>query len=251
MKDTSLCYILHSYPYQENSLILQCLSLERGLIRILSKGARSSKKNLLSLLQPFQLLSISYVGKSDLLILTGVELSITSEVENYSVASGEKPLLSGQSVYCAYYVNELYMRLLIAEEANTQLFALYQRTIENLYQKDTLELTLRIFEINFLHLLGYQPNLEHDILSGNKISKNSKYYFDAVSGAYEVNTTLTKVNTKNCIVSGKTLLAIKSHNFTQQQTLKESKLLFRHLLLYLLGDKPLKSREVYKQLYGA
>lgn len=255
--NVNLCYILHSYPYRDNSLILQCLSLERGLISFLSKGARSSKKNLLSLLQPFQPLSITYAGKGDLFILTGVEAS--------SMDTGSaviKPSLKGKSIYCAYYVNELYLRLLSKDEPNTPAFALYQKTIERLVDQDKLEKTLRIFEINLLEILGYQPNLDYDIKSGEAVSAAKDYYFDLLSGPYAVDTALTKpeYKTQNQIlkISGNTLLSIKSLNFDSaynspcdsSQILKQSKQLLTQLLQCHLGDKPLKSKEVYRQLYA-
>jgi len=50
-------------------------------------------------------------------------------------------------------------------------------------------------------------------------------------------------------VSGKSLTAIDSLTLDNQQILKESKVLLRQILLGYLGDTPLKSREVYRQLY--
>jgi DNA repair protein RecO (recombination protein O) len=241
----NLCYILHSRPYQDNSLIIQCLSWERGLISILSKGARSSKKQLLSLLQPFQSLSISYLGKGDLYILTGVELH--SQVNSHI----STPLLKGKSIYCAYYINELILRLLPIEETNPDLFSLYQKTLHKLQNTDSIEIVLRIFEIRLLAILGYELNLQYDIHTGKKIKENINYYYDPLSGPYEIEDKLL-CNSKQQItcVSGKTLLAISFLDFESQQVKKESKLLLRQVLQNHLGDKPLKSREVYRQLYS-
>jgi len=228
----NLCYVLHSRPYQENSLILQCLSRERGIISLLSKGARSSKKQLLSLLQPFKPLSISYIGKGDLYILTGVELSST---EGQDIS---KPLLQGKSIYCAYYINELLIRLLPQDEA----------------YKDSFEEVLRIFELSLLTHLGYELNLKYDIHTGKEVDSNKNYYYDPLSGPYEFTDNNFSSNNSQQLphlsISGKTLTAINSLSFDNPQVQKESKILLRQVLNLHLGDKPLKSREVYKQLYG-
>ena len=243
---TNLCYLLHSRAYQDNSLIIQCLSRENGVINLFAKGARSSKKQLLSLLQPFQCLSISYIGKSDLYILTGVELST---IDNHSLT---KPLLQGKSVYCAYYINELILRLLPLAEAYPDVFNLYQQTILDLQFKETYEKVLRVFELSLLTHLGYELNLKYDIYTGKKIDANNFYYYDPLSGPYE---SLSDNNFSNNIqqhqrISGKILTAIYSLAFDSPQVLRVSKNLLRQVLNYHLGDKPLKSRAVYKQLYG-
>jgi DNA repair protein RecO (recombination protein O) len=241
----NLCYVLHSYPYQDNSLILQCFSLEQGLISFLSKGARSSKKNLLSLLQPFKLLSISFVGKGDLYTLTGVEQSTLLENLDDNAST-----LTGKSIYCAYYVNELLLRLLSKGEENTEVFALYQQTIDELLDKSRLEVVLRNFEIKLLNLLGYQPNLDVDIITGKPVIVGKNYCYDILSGPYETDLSLKKQAGNRFIISGLSLLSIKELNLDNSQVLKDSKYLLRQLLLCQLGDKPLKSREVYRQLYG-
>jgi len=244
----NLCYVLHSRPYQENSLILQCLSRERGIISLLSKGARSSKKQLLSLLQPFKPLSISYIGKGDLYILTGVELSST---EGQDIS---KPLLQGKSIYCAYYINELLIRLLPQDEAYLDVFSLYQKTLVNLQFKDSFEEVLRIFELSLLTHLGYELNLKYDIHTGKEVDSNKNYYYDPLSGPYEFTDNNFSSNNSQQLphlsISGKTLTAINSLSFDNPQVQKESKILLRQVLNLHLGDKPLKSREVYKQLYG-
>lgn len=240
---TNLCYLLHSRPYQDSSLIIQCLTLENGVISILSKGARSSKKQLLSLLQPFHCLSISHVGKGDLSILTGVELY---PIDKLSVPN---PLLRGKSIYCAYYLNELILRLLPLHESYPEVFSLYQKTIVGLQQNDSLDSVLRCFEVSLLAVLGYELNLHYDIHTGKEIEDNKQYYYDPLSGPYEMDPVENHRQQHPC-VSGKTLTAINSLTFDHLQVKNESKNLLRQVLLCYLGDKPLKSREVYRQLYS-
>jgi DNA repair protein RecO (recombination protein O) len=250
---TSCCYLLHSRPYQDNDLLIQCLSRDDGIINLLSKGARSSKKGLLSLLQPFQCLSVSYVGSGDLYILTGVEIFSLEQFSASNSIEFSKLKLCGKSIYCAYYINELILRLLPLGDPFPEVFRLYQKTLVDLKQdNNAVEIVLRIFEISLLTLLGYEPNLQVDIHSGKKIEQDKQYYYDPLSGPYELdhNMTMCNVNQQHPCISGKTLTAINSLTFDNSQVQKESKILLRQVLLCYLGDKPLKSREVYRQLYG-
>ncbi|MFK5985278.1 MAG: DNA repair protein RecO [Pseudomonadota bacterium] len=243
------CYILHSRAYQDNSLILQCFSLEKGIISVLARGARSSKKQLLSLLQPFQSLSLSYLGRGDLQILTGVEaLAISEQIIQNNVITTFK--LTGKAMYCAYYLNELLLRLLALEDSNPDIFALYQKTLFDLQNnKSSLAISLRYFEIQLLNFLGYQPNLMYDVSSSEEIQENRNYYFDPLAGPSEV-TSKNENSLQGRYFSGKNLLAIQSLIFDTPQLQSDSKYLLRQILQSHLGDKPLKSREVYIQMYG-
>ncbi len=229
------CYILHSRAYQDNSLILDCFSLQVGRISFIAKGARKSKKNTISLLQPFKLLSITYLGSKDLKILIGVE-----EIRQYA--------LKGKAIYCAYYLNELLIRLLGSDNDSQTVFDLYQITLGELEQCHlSLDNILRLFEIQLLSELGYHPNLTEDIQTRLTVEKTKNYYFDPLSGPYQVETLYAK---NSLFFSGKSLLAISQLDFSEPSVLKESKLLLRMILLSHLGDSPLKSREVYKQMYA-
>jgi DNA repair protein RecO (recombination protein O) len=196
------------------------------------------------------LLSISFVGKGDLYLLTGVEKSTLLDPSVGDNFVDNTPVLMGKSIYCAYYVNELLLRLLSKDEDNTDAFALYQKTLIRLQNTAKLEVSLRVFEICLLNILGYQPNLEFDIISGKPVAVDKNYYYDILSGPYEVDTSLKNKGNNSFIINGLSLLSIKELNFDSDQLLKQSKQLLRQLLLCQLGEKPLKSREVYRQLYG-
>lgn len=231
-------YILHCREFQDNSLILSCFTKEQGIISILAKGARSSKKNYNCLLQPFLNNSISCVqSKSELFILTEVSENRTQS---------KQQVLQGKALYCAYYLNEIILRLVPENEAYIHLFDLYKKTLNKLLDTDQIALILRYFELHLLHQLGYTPNFVIDTFSDEEIDEDETYLFDPLSGPYKV-----KINNdKRFKVSGSTLWNLSDFSIPDSQTLKESKYLLRLILKHYLGSKPLKSREVYQQMYG-
>jgi len=261
-------YILHSYAYQESSIIANVLTFEQGRVNVLAKGVKSSKKGLASLLKPFQSLSLSYLRKDELSILTGTEKSsqlfakssnkvCTGNALSEKAISGKAlsgKALSGKALYCAYYLNELLLRLLPLQEPCEEIFLLYEETIAELNFSEDRERILRSFEVKLLFFLGYELNLEFDAFSHQPIEKNKYYYYDPLSGPYEIEKQNVMVKDQHTInhpqVAGKSLIALNALDFSDKSVVKECKNLLRLVLQQYLGNTPLKSRELYQQLYG-
>ena len=81
--------------YQGSSLLLDFFTKDHGKIRLIARGARSSKTSL----QMFQRLSISFKGKGDLKSLANWEIS------------DEPRRIVGDDLILAIYANELLSRL--------------------------------------------------------------------------------------------------------------------------------------------
>ena len=74
--ELTTCFILHSRPYLESSLILDIFSREHGRLHLIAKGAKREKSRFTGLLQPYQRLLMAWRGKSELMTLTDVEVDI-------------------------------------------------------------------------------------------------------------------------------------------------------------------------------
>lgn len=229
--------VLHTYPYQNSSLIVVFFLKNYGKVSAVAKGVKEKKRiyNKLSLLQPFQKIRVSLSGKQELLLLNNIETADTCWN------------LSGKSLYCSYYLNELLLRLLPSDIDCSKLFWLYNKILDIFISDDnSLEAALRLFELELLEFLGYGLNLEHDIDSGSPIDEHKNYYYFMASGA----STKTKSNSKSLPIYGKTLVDLAQRQFSDRKTLQQSKRLLKWTLAEYLGDKPLKSREIFKQLYA-
>ena len=148
--------------YQGSSLLLDFFTKNHGRVRLIARGARSSKTSL----QMFQCLSISFKGKSDLKSLSHWEIS------------DEPRRLLGNDLILAIYVNELLIRLLPEGDEYSEVFSAYWNFIKKMDQKSSSEkeYSLRIFENQLLQELGYGLDFNDDI-EGNPIKINGLYDF--------------------------------------------------------------------------
>jgi len=236
--DNHFAVVLHSNHYQNSSLIVNVFLRDHGKVSAIVRGARGKKvkDNPLFLLQPFQNIIVSLTGKQELLVLKNIE------------ATEKHWNLSGKALYCAYYINELLLRLLPSYTDCSDIFLLYNKTLGLLGADSThFEAPLRVFELKLLEFLGYGLNLDYAIDSEQPIDADKTYYYRIGSGASE-----KKDFSTDCLpISGKTLLDLAQNQLSAVKTLQQSKLLLKWALAEHLGSKPLKSREIFKQLYAA
>jgi DNA repair protein RecO (recombination protein O) len=121
-----------------------------------------------SLLQPFQPLLISLVGRS--------ELKAVRQVESASVGYR----LRGDALMSGLYLNELLTRVLPRFDVMPELFAAYGRAIDSL-NETAPDQTLRRFELSLLTSLGYQINWVTDDC-GEPIQLASRYRYESERG---------------------------------------------------------------------
>lgn len=143
-------WLLHSTPYRETSLVVDLLTREHGRIAAVAKGAKRPRSNLRAVLLQFQPLRVAWSGRSELRTLTGAEWT------------GGLDAPRGDALLCAFYLNELLMRLLAREDPHPLLFDAYGEALAQLAAGATLDETLRRFEWTLLREIGYAPDLERD-----------------------------------------------------------------------------------------
>ena len=236
MANTDLGYLLHSRPYRDSSLICDFLLEHHGRVALLYKGVRKAGKQGAKgrLLQPFAPLAISFDGRNEL--KSGRMLE----------AAGVAAFLVGAQLYSGLYVNELLMRLLQREEPCPSLFEYYRQVILAL-ESGPLESTLRRFERQLLLELGYELTLLWDE-SGEPILPDHLYLYIPDQGfSLATSATLDQPLRQRCF-QGRHLLAIEQHDYDEPEVAQAAKRLSRLALAPHLGDKPLHSRELFKQL---
>ena len=226
-------FILHRRPYRETSFILDIFSLEWGKVSAVGKGIRGAKNDKKSLLQAFQPLLLSLSGKHDLKNLQQVEAIAPSF--NFQ----------GERLFCAMYINELLNRLLAHDIAQAELFSLYQNTLAALAGEQSVEPILREFELSLLAELGYGIDFLQDSESGRDIEAEGHYMFIHEQGWIAA----MPGQNGRLHFSGETLLQLANLDWTPA-SLQCAKQLTRFCLSRLLGDKPLKSRELFKHSWA-
>src|SRR5688572_2415148 len=88
-------YILHHHPFRDTSRILEVLTRDYGRLSLFARGVRGPKAKLAAVLQPFQLLLVSWSGRGESPQLTGAE------------AAGEMDVLPPARLMSGFYLNEL------------------------------------------------------------------------------------------------------------------------------------------------
>jgi len=229
--NTSLesAYVLHARHYRETSGLIEFFTKDSGRICLLAKGYKSNTKSRKSYLQPFRKLSIGWSGRSEL-----KTLSVAEEV-NTPIKFDNQTLISG------LYINEIMIRLLQPLDPHPELFDIYEETVQLLEMTENVELVLRLFERDILEVMGYGLQLLTDS-DGSDIGIDEEYCYIADIGPVKSN----KSFDGGILLKGKTLLSLHASIMNDADVLRESKLLMRYVLSRYLGNKPLKTRELFR-----
>ena len=227
-------FVLHSYPYRETSLIVEVFSRDHGRIGLVAKGARRPMSQLRGVLMAFQPLLIDWSGGGEMKTLVRAEWQ------------GGQPLLGGQALLCAYYLNELLMRLLPREDPHPVLFRAYGDALRALAAGDGQEVILRRFELALLQELGYGLQLDSDA-DGAPVRPELRYAYIIERGAVP----LDEYGIDDpSVVAGRVLLDMARGDFREPETLAGAKALMRRLIQHYLGGQVLQSRRVFTELFA-
>jgi DNA repair protein RecO (recombination protein O) len=232
-QDAQPAFVLHTYPYLETSLVVEAFTRNFGRVPLVAKGAKRPKSAFRGLLRAFQPLQLSWGGKTELRTLHKAEWQ-----------AGQMPL-QGTGLICGFYLNELLVRLLHRNDPHEQLFIYYQEALSALSNgKDYIPI-LRRFEQRLLQELGYALTLDRDAVAGNPIDANRDY-------CYEIERGPVPLDGHSCDhglqLDGKTLLDMERGDYSDTLTRQQSKALMRYILNHYLGDKPLHTRQLLKDL---
>jgi len=213
-------FVLHSRPYRETSALVDLLTLEYGKVTVVARGARRAGSQLRHTLQAFTALAVRFAGKN--------ELKTLHQAETVEVAAS----LNGNALLCGLYANELIERLLQPLESMPQLFLHYRILLNDLREANDLEVSLRLFEKVLLKELGHWRDLS-----------NCHHAYYRLNQQHE----LCHVDdSSHAQFTGQQLRAIEHDNFADESTKRAAKRLMRALLQHQLGERPLRSRELFQ-----
>lgn len=275
-------YILHYREFQESSFIVDAFTLTHGRIALVAKSARNSKPRTRALYQPFRPLLLSWVGAGDLRTLTGIE------------ESGQALDMADAELACAYYLNELVLRLAGKDQPQPTIFAYYSMALDQLAsQIISVQEVLRTFEVQLLDGLGVLPNFAYCTADGSAVDPSREYRYHPanaiavvtnrpaiVQGSDQESEVAGQDTNQNAylgiqkekhrmgagdsrnpniqadgmtpdegvLVDGSTLIALSELELSDATVLSQAKLLMRQVLRVHLGDKPLRSRELFDSL---
>ena len=223
------CFLLHSRPYQDNSLLVEFFSREQGRIGAVARNVYAKKNNTKALLQLFLNLKVQCFGKGDLLTLRQVEIV------------GAPIALSHQAKICGFYLNELLMYSLQRHQPHTVLFDCYHQCLLKLAYGTHVGAVLRVFELCLLTELGYGIDFEREANTHQPICANKSYAFLPLSGFR-----VEQVSSKNAayFFQGEHLQAISRLDFSEAAVVEAAKRLTRLALQPLLNGREIHSRQL-------
>lgn len=222
-------FILHRQPYRDTSQIIEVFSQEQGRLGLVARGSRRPKSRLRSVLQPFSELLLSWSGRGDLKTLTDAESAA--------------PLMSltGDRLFSGFYLNELLLRLLQRQDPHYELYGHYRQTLASLALGRHIGWSLRLFESALLEDLGYGLNLACEIHGGEVLDPDGLYEYRIHEGPVLAR----PGQSHGLLVHGRSLLALAgAGDAPDDGCQRELKRILRACLDALLGDKPLKTRQV-------
>lgn len=219
-------FVLHSRAYRDTSLLVELLTEQFGRLTVVARGARTAKSKLQGVLTPFLPLLVTFSSKGELGNLQQAEVD------------GLRYDLKADLILSGFYLNELLIKLIPRHEPHPEIFYAYKNTLDDLTNSESPEAKLRIFEKCLLANLGYGLQLNKTV--GNEEVLADEWYL------FEFGVGLIRVNKKDSnVYSGKSLLALQSGNFSDENELRDAKLLLRGVIAELLGNKQIRSREMF------
>lgn len=226
-------WVLHRRAYRDTSLIVELFTADHGRVGVVARGARGTRSRWRGLLEPFQPLLAEWRGRGDLHTLAQAE------------PAGPALRLRGRRLASGFYVNELMLRLLRRHDPAPELFVAYTRALQGLADDHRREApVLRVFEKGLLRELGYEMELRHTANRGEPVRMDAHYLYDSRAGPVPTPTPGPRT------ISGAALLALADEQWEEsdETLLDEARILMRQALAPHLGDRPLQSRQLYRQL---
>ncbi|RDV28226.1 DNA repair protein RecO [Alteromonas aestuariivivens] len=220
-------FVLHRRAYRETSYLVDVFTAQQGKVTVVAKGVRNSKSERKSLLQPFQPVNVQLTGKSELKNLTHID------------ADGPQIPLRGTELFCGMYLNELLNRVLPVGLACESLFAFYRQTLDELRDSDDIEVILRRFEFELLQEMGVMAELSFEGESGLPVEPQRYYHFSAEFGVLP-----STESRRPDRIPGSALLDLSAGHWNPASK-RAAKSINRAALQPLLGNKPLKSRDLF------
>ena len=222
-------YLIHHRKYRERSHIVHLFTQEHGRVDGIIRQTPPPQ---------YQPITLQASGKSELKNFSKLEI-LNQPIFFY-----------GDAFFSGFYLNEIILRLCPLEEALPETFEQYHLTLQHLQklsentQTDLfLRQILRQFEHALLEELGYTLDYTHDS-NQHEIIQNQRYQFQLSEGFTPV------AHTSSATLLGQQILSManyeKGRDFSAEQLQLLAKL-YRQMITSLLGDRPLKSRQLWIQ----
>ncbi len=222
-------YLIHHRKYRDRSHIVHLFTQEHGRVDGILRQTPPPQ---------YQPICLQASGKSELKNFSKLEIV------------NQPIFFHGDAFFSGFYLNEVLLRLCPLEVEMPQTFIQYSKTLEQLQklsqQSDQnlfLRQILRKFEHELLEDLGYAIDFSVDS-NQEEISSEMNYQFQLNDGF------LATAQASRSAVSGALIKTMMQYEKGGEFNLEQLQLLtklYRQVITSLLGDRPLKSRQLWVQ----
>jgi DNA repair protein RecO (recombination protein O) len=219
-------YILHHRPYRDTSRILEVLAREHGRLTLFARGVRGPKPRFGGVLQPFELLLLSFH--------TGREAGQLTAAEG----AESTPPLPATSLMAGFYLNELLLKLTARHDPVPEVFEDYRRALGGLRAGGRVEVVLRVFEKRLLEAVGYGVDLVSEARTGKAIAATGIYRYQASVGLIPAREGDAEA------VAGSSLFALAREELPEGRALEDARKVLRAALAERLEGRELTTRKV-------
>jgi len=231
-------YVLHHRPYRDTSRILELFTRDHGRVSVFARAARGGRNAsgaLMSVLQPFNRVLVSWSGRGEAGQLSAAEFD------------GAFAIMPPEQLVNGYYLNELLLKLFARHDSHPDVFNLYAATIDSLKGLTDQIRALRIFEKRLLDALGYGLVVDVDAITREPVNVDRMYHYRLEQGAVRA----LDVAEGGLVFRGSSLLSLAHEQLTTPTELADARRLLRAALEQCLDGRELKSRQVLMALRKA
>ena len=157
--------ISHS-NYGEADRILNLFTREMGKVRAIAKGVRKEHSRKAGHVEPFTC--------TTLMLAKGASFWIVSQAETVDAYLPIREDLTKTAQ--AAYVVELLERFTSEDEVHLSLYRLVKETLERIAGQSDAFQTLRYFEMRFLEMVGFRPELFHCVQCRAEIQAEDQFF---------------------------------------------------------------------------
>ena len=203
------------------------------------------------MLVPFQPLALDWFGRGELKTLKSAEPTAAALP------------LGGASLFSAFYLNELLLKLTHRDDPHERLFAAYDEAVAELRKLSRsprqvaaepstsagreIEPVLRRFELRMLQEVGFALELAREAGTHAPIDPGREYWYVVERGPVPAQE--GRETPGNAIrLSGQTLIDLERGRLENPTTVAQSKSLMRLLINHLLNGQELATRSVLREL---
>src|SRR5690606_8707210 len=154
-------------------------------------------------------------------------------------------VLEGRALLSGFYLNELVLRMVQRQDPHPELFDAYEMARAALDRPGAEERALRIFERDLLQALGYGLVLDSEADTGRPVDPARTYRYRIERGVLAAESGIDGIP-----IQGASLLALARGDLRDAESLADAKRLMRAVLGFHLGERPLKSRELFAAFMG-